>query len=360
MRDAVQPVLATDRYGEPFSPAAGDVINIRETGNIHHMRAMILAAGLGTRLRPLTYVRPKALVPVMGVPVLEYWVRRLHSSGFESAAVNAFHLHEELSASVRGKAWPIPLHVSVERTLLGTGGGIRNALDFFCGEPFAVVNADIVCRVDLEDLFLRHLDSGAPASLLLHDCPPFNNVATDKDGLILGFGIEAVRLKERRPDVQLLAFTGIHFMNPAILAGLSQGKPVEILDVYRELIRANHPPRALFSDDLYWREMGSIDSYRALHADLCEMDEGFLSPLKTGTKILAGPGAIVSPDAVLRGFVNLGEDSRIMAGAELENTILWDRVRIEPGSVLSNCIVADGATVEGVHQNEILIQDGFR
>ena len=113
---------------------------------------MILAAGLGTRLRPLTLVRPKVLVPVAGVCVLDFWIRRLYDAGFEAVVINAYHLHERLVKAIQDRHWPIPVHVEVEPELLGTGGGIGNVLEFFEKQPFLVINGDIICNVPLPEL----------------------------------------------------------------------------------------------------------------------------------------------------------------------------------------------------------------
>ncbi len=96
------------------------------------MRAMILAAGLGTRLLPLTNCRPKALAPLRGVTLLEFWIERLYRSGFDAVFLNAYHLKDRLAAAVSERQWPIPVTVLREPVLLGTGGGIRSAAGALC------------------------------------------------------------------------------------------------------------------------------------------------------------------------------------------------------------------------------------
>jgi mannose-1-phosphate guanylyltransferase len=318
------------------------------------MRAMILAAGLGTRLRPLTHVRPKALVPVMGSTPLEFWIFRLHRLGFEAVVVNAFQMPERLVEAVRKRNWPIPVHLEVEPELLGTGGGIRNVLDFFQGRPFVAVNGDTLCDAPLGALLARHLQSGTPASLLMHDWTPFNHVAVDDRGAIVGFGEEAAARRRGDSGMRLLAFTGIHFLNPDILQAFPVGQPMDILTVYRELIAEGSPPHALLHGDLFWREMGEIDSYWALNKELCTLPAGFLPPLVTGARAYIHPQASLAPDAKVTGCLVLGAGSRVLAGAELEDAILWDRVTVREGSVLRHCIVTDDAVVSGCHENAIL------
>lgn len=309
------------------------------------MKAMILAAGLGTRLRPLSLIRPKVLVPVMGTPVLDFWIERLHHAGFEAVVVNAFHLHEKLTAFIRDREWPIPVQVRVESVLLDTGGGIRNALDFFGETPFVVINGDILCNAPLSELYREYLDSGAPAGLLLHDCAPFNNVAVDRHGRILGFGREAHAPAQKNGIVRDLAFTGIHFMHPAILKDLQPGKPESILTVYRQLIREGNPPKALFTPDLFWREMGTVESYWTLNRELSRLPEQFLPPLRTGSTIHLHPEASIAPDVRFRGTVVVGKGARIPEGVQLEDVIVWDHASVERNSVLTGCIVTEGLRV---------------
>ncbi len=321
------------------------------------MKALILAAGLGTRLRPLTLVRPKVLVPLMGMSVLEFWVARLAAAGYAEVAVNAYQGSEKLEAEVRNKIWPIPVRVRTEPFLLGTGGGIRNLLDFLGGEPFTVINGDIVCNAPLGVLHESHLLSGARVSLLLHDCEPFNNVAVHGGGAILGFGEEARAMARRSPEVKLMAFAGIHFIDPSVIAELPQGEYADIVPLYRKLILAGSPPCGVTLPDLFWREMGSLDAYRTLTRELSMLPEGFLSPLRTGTPVFVAAGARVAQNTRFTGVVVVGAGSRIASGCEIEDTVVWNGAAIESGSRLRGCIVTDGVSVDGLHENEIIMEE---
>lgn len=322
------------------------------------MRAMILAAGLGTRLLPLTHIRPKVLIPLRGVPVLDFWIERLARCRFTAVVLNAYHLKEALSETVSKNRYPMPVMVRDEPVLLGTGGGIRTAMRSFGAEPFVVVNGDIVCDAPVDQLHAQHVRSGAAVSLLLHDWPEFNNVAVDAQGSVLGFGEEAKRLRRSGKDVRLLAFTGIHFINPSALAGCDPGVPADILAVYRDLIARGTPPRALFCPGLFWREMGSIESYKKLSFELGSLPPSFLPPLRTGERVCLHPEARVAPGAELRGSVVAGRNVRISEGARLEDVILWDGARVGPGSDLRGCIVAGGVEVLGAHRDHVFVPDG--
>ncbi len=317
------------------------------------MRAMILAAGLGTRLLPLTNCRPKALVSLRGVTLLEFWVERLYRSGFDAAFLNAYHLKDRLAAEVSQRQWPMPVKVLDEPMLLGTGGGIRSAAEHFADEPFAVINVDIISNADLNTLYERHKLAGVEVSLLMHDWPEFNNVAVSEDGFVLGFGREAEEVKKRGNGVRLMAFTGIHFINPSALAGAAAGVPEDILNIYRRLIAKGASPRAVTQEGLFWREVGSVESYGKVTGELCQLEPGSLLPLRTGEKISIDPEAVVHPDCRLKGSVVAGHGVRICQGVSLENVILWDDIRIEKGSSLKDCIVADGMSISGSHTGKI-------
>lgn len=319
------------------------------------MRAMILAAGLGTRLRPLTHVRPKVLAPVMGMPLLDFWISQLEQAGFEAVIINAHHLPEKLVAAVRAGDWPLPVEVAVERHLLGTAGGIRNVLDFFGREPFVVVNGDIICQVDFAGLYQKHMQAASPVSMLLHDWPAFNNVAVAND-VVCGFGQGSPALRQEQPAARRLAFTGIHVIDPSVLRPLAFGQAAEIIPVYSQLIDVGKPPQAIVSSSLFWREIGSVGAYRAVHRELITLPHERLAPLQTGQAIFIHPQAEVSPQAELRGMVAIGRGTRVHGGAILENTILWDHVTVRANSLLRGCIVTDGVEVRGNHDNEILIE----
>ncbi len=315
---------------------------------------MILAAGLGTRLRPLTCVRPKVLVPLNGLRMLDFWVHRLHAQGYEGVVVNAFCLGDQLCRAVKESLWPIPVQVCVEDRLLGTGGGVRNVLDFFDREPLTVINGDVICDVDLRKLCEAHGCQGSLVTFLMHDFTPFNNVAVSRDGGILGFGDRAREIVGRSSGVFLKAFTGVHVVSPEPLVRIPHGEPHEILTLYEQLIREGTPPRAVYQEGMFWGEMGSVDAYATLTSELAESSISTLHPLKTGKRIVVHPQARVARDAVLEGYVMMGQGCVVGNGVRMKDTILWDHVRVRDGSDLVSCIVADGSIVSGQHAHEVI------
>ena len=148
------------------------------------MKAMILAAGFGTRLRPFSFQRPKPLFPVLDIPLLTRIISQLRSYGIGDILVNCYHLKEQITAFLHGRT---DICIQEEQKILGTGGGMRQALDFFGQDPCLIVNGDIFHTIDLEKVIEEHRKSGHAASLIIHDFPRFNNVRVAEEGSIQGF-----------------------------------------------------------------------------------------------------------------------------------------------------------------------------
>lgn len=196
------------------------------------MKAMIFAAGIGSRLRPLTDTTPKALVRVGGVPMLERVILRLKAAGFTDITVNIHHLGEHILQFLdANQNFGITIHVSDERgQLLDTGGGILKAKPFLDGsEPFLVHNVDIATDADLATLYRHHTESNAVATLLVADRTTSRKLAF-RDGRLCGW--TNTQTGEVRPegftigsDCHLLAFQGIHVVSPQVFSFMGSGTP---------------------------------------------------------------------------------------------------------------------------------------
>ncbi len=213
------------------------------------MKALILAAGYGTRLLPYTRIIPKPLFTINDRPVLLHLIDHLIRHGCEQILVNTHHLPDAVAAAVRES--PFPVRVLHEPVILNTGGAIANARVFLEDAPFFVINADIVCDADLTRVMAAHQTSNALATLVLHDCAPFNKVGVDVDGHIQSF--------DSFPDG--LAFTGIQVLSPAIFEYFPSEKEFSSLTVYRRLI-PDKKIRAFVDDTFFWSDIGTPESYK--------------------------------------------------------------------------------------------------
>jgi len=222
------------------------------------MKAIILAAGLGTRLRPYTDHTPKPLFPIDGQPLLDRLIVQLRNAGCGAVAVNTHHLFEKIESHIASKSYGIPVFTRHEPEILGTGGAIRNLSDFWDEGPFMVVNADIFTNIDFKKVFEFHRDGNAPATLVLVDAPPLNSVAVDADGYISGFLSPSNSTSSRT-----YTFTGIQVVDPRILHMIPKKAFFSSIDVYRQLIAQKTPPRALIDTTHQWQDLGTPERYKA-------------------------------------------------------------------------------------------------
>ncbi|MFP4225595.1 MAG: sugar phosphate nucleotidyltransferase [Desulfobacterales bacterium] len=221
------------------------------------MKALILAAGYGTRLRPYTTIRPKPLFPVNGEPVLGRLIDRLITAGCTGIIINTHHLADQIAAFIEGAAFPVPVMTRYEPSILGTGGAIRNAADFLDGAPFLVINSDIVTDLDLDAVYAYHCRHDWPATLVMHHHPAFNSVVVDNGQFIRSFAAE--RLSETDA---LLAFTGIQVLDSRILSFIPPKQTVSSIAVYQSLLDKGLPIKAYVPPPFYWKDIGTPKRYR--------------------------------------------------------------------------------------------------
>ncbi len=223
------------------------------------MKALILAAGLGTRLLPHTKHTPKPLFPIDGRPLLDHVIRSLIKADCRGIVVNTHHLHGQIEAFLKGQRYPVPVTTRYEPDILGTGGAMKNLADFFSGKPFMVINSDIVTDIHLKDVYVFHCRHQDAATLVLHDCPTFNSVSLNSHGCITGFGVRSLHAEHASGT---LAFTGIQVLDPSILAHIPAGCFYSSIDLYRQLIQRGEKVRAYFAENHHWRDIGTPEQYR--------------------------------------------------------------------------------------------------
>jgi len=220
------------------------------------MKALVLAAGHGTRLRPYSEALPKALFPVAGRPLLERQLTALAQAGCEAVAVNAHHRAEAIEAFVRSRSWGIPVLVRREPVLRGTGGAIANLRDFWDGRPFFVINADVVHRFPLRRIWKAHRRSRPDATLVLIDAPECNRVEVDAAGHICGFDAPGA------PGA--LAFSGVQVLEPAVLDFLPAEGFAHSIDAFREMIARGRRLAAWVAPAADWADAGTVPRYREI------------------------------------------------------------------------------------------------
>jgi len=226
------------------------------------VKAMILAAGIGSRLRPLTDAHPKALVEVSGMAMIELVIRRLTKAEVDGIIVNAFHLADQLEDFLQSRDFGVPVHISRETELLDTGGGLKRASWFFDdGRPFFLHNADVFTNLDLAGFYRSHMDSGALATLAVSDRTSARHLLFDEQERLCGW--------ESAPDGRTqwatapvpaatrLAFNGIHVISPGLVAGLCETGAFSINRSYLRLAAQGADIRAFRMDEWYYKDIGS-------------------------------------------------------------------------------------------------------
>lgn len=295
------------------------------------MRAMILAAGLGTRLRPLTLEIPKPVVPVLGRPLCGYTIKFLHAHGAAEFLLNLHHgpetVRERVDAWAAGR---FPVSYVFEPEILGTGGGIRNAREFLREGTFVAANSDVIARFPLGEALSRHRETGALATLVLFPDPEkrYTPVRVREDGRIAGFGDEA-------PAGAFEGFfTGYQIIEPELLAHIPPGRQSCIVrETYAPLIARGAPVYAFFSSGSFLDFGTPADYLDGVIALLGERTDG---ERKDGNRVFISPGAEVDPGAVVGPDAAIEAGAAVGAGARVRRAIVW------PGAQ-----VAAGARVEG-------------
>jgi NDP-sugar pyrophosphorylase family protein len=244
------------------------------------MKAMILAAGLGTRLRPYTNRTPKPLFPIGGRPLIDILIRKLQHAGCEAIMVNTHHLAAEIDSFLKGQAYEIPVCTRYEPTLLETGGGIKNVADFWDDRPFLVVNGDIYADIDLKAAYRFHLSHAHSVTLVLHDYEEFNHVWTDGNNRVMGFGqtqpcpprVDSDRAEKtgESPDstaLRRLAFTGIHILDRQVLDFIPEKTPFSIIAAYCAMIASGLTIKGWVVENHYWYDIGTLSGYQRAAGD---------------------------------------------------------------------------------------------
>ena len=240
------------------------------------MKAMILAAGRGTRLGPLGRHRPKALVEIQGIPLLAAVISRLARQGFREIIVNTHHLADQVSEFLtdyrrRHRSAGLTLAVSREEQLLDTGGGVQRAGWFFDdGKPFLVHNVDVLSDLHLGRLLQAHLDSGALATLAVHQRKSSRRLLFDSGGSLCGWkslhtGQERMARSPAGP-LTPLSFMGIQVISPALQDSLTLSPPFSLVDAYLEAAGQGQPIRAHRADEAKWADLGSPERLKQAEA----------------------------------------------------------------------------------------------
>lgn len=296
--------------------------------------ALVLSAGWGTRLRPLTFFRPKALMPLGRESLIEKWLFRLKT--FDRIFINVHAMAPLFGEYLRAaKARYSSLEILYESRILGSGGSIIRVCEIVSNEWILTLNADSFTSVHFDRLFPEIITNHPSICLFLKDEPPYNNVVVDPCGYVRSIRRRVLTKEEIAKGFRILAYVGIQVIHSGLvtkyLSGLiedikRESNPdtfLDIMEIYSAMIEKGFPVRYVELPESMWRDIGTVDSYMRLCLDVC------------------------------RGS-SFGKNVTIEPGAVIKDSIIWDGVRVKAGSQLDNCIVTDGVVVNGSYHRQIL------
>jgi mannose-1-phosphate guanylyltransferase/phosphomannomutase len=319
------------------------------------VKAVVMAGGEGTRLRPMTANQPKPLLPVANRPIMEHVLRLLKRHGFDETIVTV----QFLAALVRsyfgdGEEFGMSMQYATEEMPLGTAGSVRNAEDELRNEPFIVISGDALTDMDLSAMVRQHKASGALVTVGLARVPDpleFGIVITEEDGRIQRF-LEKPTWGQVFSDT---VNTGIYVMEPEVLAEVPPGEMVDWSShVFPRLLKRGAPLFGYISD-CYWEDVGTHESYLKAQADvLARRVQTDIAGFEVSPGVWIAEGAEVDPEAVLTGPLCIGDYAKVEAGAHLrEYTVIGANVVVKEAAFLhravvhNNVYVGQGVTLRG-------------
>ncbi len=344
------------------------------------MKAIIMAGGEGSRLRPLTCGRPKPMVPVLNRPIMTHIVELLKEHGIIDIGVTLQYQPQAIKDHFgNGSEYGVNLRYFVEDTPLGTAGSVKNAGDFL-DETFLVISGDALTDLDLSKAVEFHKKQGAMATLVLTrvDCPlEYGVVITSEDGKITQF-LEKPGWSEVFSDT---VNTGIYVLEPEVLDYFAPGQKFDFSkDLFPLLLREKKPLFGLVLQG-YWCDIGNLTQYLEAHHDVLS---GKVKIRMPGTEAQPGvwleEGAIINPDSGIEGPVLIGANCQVGAGARIEpftvlgqgcllqerasikRSVLWNNVYVGSGAALRGAIMGDRVQVQakaGIYEGAVVGDDSI-
>lgn len=337
------------------------------------MKAVVMAGGEGTRLRPLTSNRPKPLVPVLNKPIAQHIVEHLKRANINDIVVTLYYLAEEIQNYFGdGAELGVNLIHSIEDTPLGTAGSVKKAEKYLDDDTFIIVSGDALTDIDIEKALAFHRERKAEATLVLkHVENPleFGVVMTHEDGKIERF-LEKPSWGEVFSDT---VNTGMYILEPSVFNLMEQGKNYDwSQDIFPKMLVDGRAIYGYVMEE-YWTDVGSLEQYRQAQYDMLNglttlpiegsvresnifiADGAEVDPAAIiEGPVLIGPNCVVKAGAIIRPDTVLGENAIVEEGACIEKAVLWNSVYVGKDSLLRACTICNHVTVK----DKVEIQEG--
>jgi mannose-1-phosphate guanylyltransferase/phosphomannomutase len=311
------------------------------------MRAIIIAGGFGTRLRPLTYNTPKSMVPVANIPFVIHQVSLIKKYGIKEIILNLHYLSDNIKKIFEDEQkHGVKIYYSIEESPLGTAGAVKNAEQYFDSDPLLIFNGDILTDIDLSELLKFHRKKKATATLTLtkvEDPTTYGLVITDGDGRIKRF-IE--KPSWERVTTNTIS-AGIYVVDPKVFSRVPANKPHSFeRELFPSLLESGEAFYA-FESDAYWIDIGNPSKYMQAHRAILEREVAVHIPGRETSKgIWVGSGTEVDEEAKIFGPAIVGERCKIMADAKVDGfTVIGNNVTLGEKALASNSVVLDGTKI---------------
>lgn len=305
-------------------------------------KAILLAAGLGLRMRPLTNRIPKAMLPLWEKPMLGHAIDLVRSWGVREILVNTHHAPDPLIQYLRNRTHDgMVINISFEPDLLGTGGAIKRAAWFPDDEPFWIVNTDIAA--DVSPLpFLAEFRTSPPVAAIWLDARTGPRTVEMHNRRITNFR------SRRSGSTGTYTFCGVQLVSPALLQYFPEGNAFSLVDIYENAIGAGKIVRGVEELQSYWSDLGTPERYRKAHGDILKrFKAGLPGGHLMNRRQFKEMKSLCSRGISVVGFASIASSAEIGSGTQILDSVIWDNTRIKPGSRLSSAIIADGAAVSG-------------
>ncbi|UCE75237.1 MAG: NDP-sugar synthase [Methanomassiliicoccales archaeon] len=332
------------------------------------MKAVILAGGEGIRLKPLTYKRPKPLIPIAGEPCIDYMIKSLVSADFKRIIVTTGYMSDTMIRSVGdGKKFGASIVYAFEETPAGTAGAVKNVSEFL-DDTFVVASGDVLADVDIKALFDYHQEKKAVATMALttvQNPSEFGIVGLDDDNRIIQF-------KEKPKEEEIfsnLINAGIYILEPEVLDFIPENQMFDFSKNVFPLLLQNEKPIYGAPISGLWMDIGRPYDVLSATFEVVERNgkEMSIQDIKTEGKIIIGEGVSLEKDVTIKGPCYIGSGIEVGRNSVLEKACIYDNVRIDRGVLVKNSIIMSESSlgwrsevVNSIVSNKCTLEDDVK
>ncbi len=322
-------------------------------------KAMIMAAGVGSRLEHLSKVLPKPLVPVANVPAMDILINHLYLMGIKEIIANTFYKSEEIKNHYERSKFPVNLNFLKEKELSGTAGGVKKCQFFFDKDnDFLVMSGDGLTDVNVKEAYESHKKSGSIITIVtkkvsLQDVCKYGIIVTDENGYVESFQ-EKPEMKNAKSN---LANTGIYIFNYKIFDYIPENTFYDFAKNVFPYIISNGIKINTYEHEGYWSDIGSIEQYIRSNQDALEGKIKCFSPFSVKTvngKAVIGQNTILEKTTSLTGNCVIGNNCKIGKNVTITDSILWDNIIIKDGITLKNSVIVSNEMINNSVYNNII------